>query len=213
MIGKENPKMANQKKNKKGNLAVFAGIITAAVVLLIIYPENRTASIQASYNLFIEFILILPAVMVLMGLFSVWVSKEIVVKYLGHASGIKGLGLAIFVGMMPTGPLYIAFPMASMLLKKGARVANIIIFLSAWACIKLPQELVELRFMGLKFMIIRLLFTVIMVVIINIVMLVMDLIGRYGVLMLVKVSMIFLHGGLRPLAVRLMPIIGYIITV
>ena len=169
MTGKENPKMANQKKNKKGNLAVFAGIITVAVVLLIIYPENRTASIQASYNLFIEFILILPAVMVLMGLFSVWVSKEIVVKYLGHASGIKGLGLAIFVGMMPTGPLYIAFPMASMLLKKGARVANIIIFLSAWACIKLPQELVELRFMGLKFMIIRLLFTVIMVVIMGLI--------------------------------------------
>ncbi len=52
-----------------------------------------------------------------------------------------------------------------------------------------------------------------MVVIINIVMLVMDLIGRSGVLMLVKVRMIFLHGGLRPLAVRLMPIIGYIITV
>ena len=49
--------------------------------------------------------------------------------------------------------------------------------------------------------------------IINIVMLVMDLIGRSGVLMLVKVRMIFLHGGLRPLAVRLMPIIGYIITV
>ena len=68
------------------------------------------------------------------------------------------------MGMIPTGPLYIAFPLASMLLKKGARVANIIIFLSAWACIKLPQELMELRFMGFKFMIIRLIFTVVMVI-------------------------------------------------
>ena len=107
--------------------------------------------------------------MVLMGLFSVWVSKEIVIKYLGHASGITGLGLALFVGMMPTGPLYIAFPMASMLLKKGARVANIIIFLSAWACIKLPQELVELRFMGPKFMLIRLSFTIVMVVVMGLI--------------------------------------------
>ena len=154
-----------KKKNKKGGIILFAGILTAAVILIILYPENRTASLQASYDIFIELILILPAIMVLMGLFTVWVSKEIVVKYLGHASGITGLGLALFMGMIPTGPLYIAFPLASMLLKKGARVANIIIFLSAWACIKLPQELMELRFMGFRFMIVRLIFTVVMVII------------------------------------------------
>ena len=154
-----------QRKKKKGGIVIFAGILLAAAVLIIIYPENRAASIQASYNILRELILILPAVMVLMGLFSVWVSREIVVKYLGHASGITGLGLALFMGMIPTGPLYIAFPIASMLLKKGARVANIIIFLSAWACIKLPQELMELRFMGFKFMIVRLLFTIVMVII------------------------------------------------
>ena len=169
MGGKDKSKMAGQKKNKKGSFIVLTGIILTAVILLIFYPENRAPSIEASLNLLKELILILPAVMILMGLFSVWVSKEIVVKYLGHASGIKGLGLALFVGMMPTGPLYIAFPMASMLLKKGARVANIIIFLSAWACIKLPQELVELRFMGFKFMVIRLSFTIFMVVIMGLI--------------------------------------------
>ena len=164
MNKKGNSKMGGQKKNKKGGLVILAGIIIAAVILLVLYPENRTGSIQASYNLLKELVFILPAVMVLMGLFSVWISKETVVKYMGHASGIKGLGLALFIGMMPTGPLYVAFPMASMLLKKGARVANVIIFLSAWACIKLPQELVELRFMGFNFMMIRLSFTFVMVI-------------------------------------------------
>ena len=169
MSEKDKSKMLGQKKNKKGSFIVLTGIILAAVSLLIFYPENRALTIGASLDLLKELILILPAVMILMGLFSVWVSKEIVVKYLGHASGIKGLGLALFVGMMPTGPLYIAFPMASMLLKKGARVANIIIFLSAWACIKLPQELVEMRFMGFKFMIIRLSFTIFMVIVMGLI--------------------------------------------
>ena len=158
-----------QKKKKKGGILLFAGILSAAVILIILYPENRAASIQASYDLFKELIVILPAVMVLMGLFSVWVSKETVVKYLGHASGISGLGLALFMGMIPTGPLYIAFPLASILLKKGARVANIIIFLSAWACIKLPQELMELRFMGFEFMIVRLTFTIVMVIVMGLI--------------------------------------------
>lgn len=165
MDGNKKSKMMSQKKNKKGGIAVLAGIIITAVILLILYPENRASSFAASTSLLKELIFILPAVMVLMGLFSVWVSKETVVKYMGQASGIKGLGLAMFIGMMPTGPLYVAFPMASMLLKKGARVANIIIFLSAWACIKLPQELVEMRFMGFNFMIIRLSFTIVMVII------------------------------------------------
>lgn len=160
----KNSKAPGQMKNKKQGIIPLVGIIIIAVILLAFYPENRDASIQASYNLFMEFILILPAVMILMGLFTVWVSKETVIKYLGHAAGVKGLIIALIMGMTPTGPLYVAFPMASMLLKKGARIANIIIFLSAWACIKLPQELVELRFMGLKFMIIRLTFTIIMVV-------------------------------------------------
>jgi len=168
MDGNRKSQMMSKKKNKKGDITILAGSIIAAVILLILYPENQAPSIKASADLLKELILILPAVMILMGLFAVWVDNKIVVKYLGHASGIPGLALALFLGMIPTGPLYIAFPMASMLLKKGARVANIIIFLSAWACIKLPQELVELRFMGFNFMILRLVFTLVMVVVMGV---------------------------------------------
>jgi len=48
---------------------------------------------------------------------------------------------------------------------KGASITNIIIFLSAWACIKIPQELVEIQFLGLKFMMARLVLTIIFVTI------------------------------------------------
>ena len=58
-----------------------------------------------------------------------------------------------------------AFPLASSMIKKGASISNIVIFLSAWACLKIPQELVELQFLGWKFMILRWALTVILVVI------------------------------------------------
>jgi uncharacterized membrane protein YraQ (UPF0718 family) len=67
--------------------------------------------------------------MVIMGLFSLFVSKELVVKYLGKTSGIKGILLAIFFGALPNGPLYIAFPLAVALRSKGASISNIVIFL------------------------------------------------------------------------------------
>ena len=106
--------------------------------------------------------------MLLIGLFAVWVPNELVVKLMGKTSGIVGIGLSLFLGALPTGPLYIAFPMAAALIKKGARVNNIVIFLSAWACIKIPQEMVELQVLGVRFMVLRLGFTIFFVIIMGV---------------------------------------------
>ena len=87
---------------------------------------------------------------------------------MGKTSGIRGIFLAIFLGALPTGPLYVAFPIAAGLIKKGARISNILIFLSAWACIKIPQEMVELQFLGAKFMALRLVLTIVFVIIMGV---------------------------------------------
>jgi len=157
-----------KEKQKRGMIRdwILLGIILIiAVVLLSIFPDKKEPVINTLWDYFMEMVLILPAVMILLGLFAVWVSKETVVKHLGKASGIKGIFLAMLLGALPTGPLYIAFPMAATLLKKGAKISNIIVFLSAWACIKIPQEMVELQFLGAQFMISRLILTIIFVVI------------------------------------------------
>ncbi len=147
---------------------LFAVTLIAAAIILWIFPTKITVATTTAWNYFLEMVMILPAVMVIMGLFSVFVSKELVVKYLGKTSGIKGILLAVFFGALPTGPLYIAFPLAVALRSKGASVSNIVIFLSAWACIKLPQELVELQFLGIKFMAARLALTILFVAIMGI---------------------------------------------
>jgi len=148
--------------------ALFIIALAVAVTLLLIFPERKEAATSTTWSYFLEMIMILPAVMVIMGLFSTFVSKELVVKHLGKTSGIKGILLAIFFGTLPTGPLYIAFPLAVALRNKGASISNIVIFLSAWACIKIPQELVELQFLGVKFMIARLILTIMFIAIMGI---------------------------------------------
>ncbi len=151
------------------DLAFLGFVSVIAIVLLSIFPDRRETVITTSWEFFVEMISILPAVMVLIGIFAVFVPKDLVVRYLGRDAGVKGIFLAIIMGALPTGPLYIAFPIASALLKKGARISNVIVFLSAWSCIKLPQELVELEFLGLKFMLARLTLTVIFVIVMGLV--------------------------------------------
>jgi len=160
---------SNEKiKHKKfliRDYIIMCVVMAAAAITLLIFSDKSGSVLSVSKNYSLEIILILPAIMVIIGLFSVWIPKEIVIKYIGKTSGIKGIFLSIVLGMLPTGPLYIAFPMAVALLKKGAKISNIIIFVSAWACIKLPQELVEIRFMGIEFTLLRLALTIIFVVI------------------------------------------------
>jgi len=157
-----------QRKGMKRDTIILAVILIITITLLSIFPDKQKAATAASSNFFIEMILILPAVMILMGLFEVFVPKDMVVKYLGKAVGIKTVFLGILMGTLPTGPLYLAFPMASALLKKGAKISCIIAFLSAWACIKIPQEMVELQFLGSRFMAARLVLTIVFVIIMGI---------------------------------------------
>ncbi len=154
-----------QKKEFIRDVIILLIILSAAALLVSFFPDKRFMLVEVSWEFFIEMIEILPTVMILMGLFAVFVPKEAIVKHLGKTSGVKGIFLALFFGALPTGPLYIAFPMAAALIKKGARISNIIIFLSAWACIKIPQEMMELQFLGLKFMTARLVLTIVSVVI------------------------------------------------
>jgi uncharacterized membrane protein YraQ (UPF0718 family) len=156
-----------EKRQRKalGDMIFLGAILVFAIIMVSIFPDRQKMVIARSWEIFAEMILILPTVMILMGLFTVWVPNEMVVKYLGKTAGIKGIFLAIIFGALPTGPLYVAFPMAGALIRKGARVSNIIVFLSAWACIKIPQEMVELQFLGAKFTAVRLVLTIIFVIV------------------------------------------------
>lgn len=161
----DNPKAAKKmKKELLRDWVILLALVAFAAVLLILYPSNRERVATTAWNYFVELMWVLPAVMVILGLFGVFIPNETVAKYLGKHSGAKGMMLALFIGMIPTGPLYIAFPIAAAMLKKGASVSKIIVFLSAWACIKLPQEMVELQFLGLEFMLLRLSLTILFVI-------------------------------------------------
>jgi uncharacterized membrane protein YraQ (UPF0718 family) len=158
-----NTQAQGNKKKLVHDWMGFAGILVLSAALLIIFPAQRKPSLDAFREFLSEMIFIMPAVLVLMGLFSVWIPKETITRYLGHGSGLRGMVLALIFGTLPTGPLYAAFPLSKSLLDKDASPANVFIFLAAWACIKIPQEFVELQFLGWRFTLARLGVTIVVV--------------------------------------------------
>ncbi|RKZ21306.1 hypothetical protein DRQ16_03780 [bacterium] len=85
-----------RKKENPKDIITLILVPVLAWILLIVFPEKRKPVLFTSWNFFKEMIAILPAVMILMGLFAVFVSKEMVMKYLGKTSGIRGIALALF---------------------------------------------------------------------------------------------------------------------
>ncbi|MFB6290700.1 MAG: permease [Candidatus Bipolaricaulia bacterium] len=142
---------------------ILLALAIGGTVLLSFFPAKIEPSLSVGKNYLVEMAWVLPAVMVIMGLFKVWISRDLVVKYLGKASGLKGVFIAALLGSTPTGPLYVAFPLAAAMFDKGARVMNVVVFLSAWAAMKIPQEMIEIQFIGLDFMATRLVLTLVSV--------------------------------------------------
>jgi len=119
---------------------------------------------------FKEMILFLPLMFILIGLFDVWVPREKIEKHIGNDSGWKGTGLVILLATLQAGPLYGAFPFAYILWKKGCSIRNVFIYLGAYSTIKIPMITFEIGFLGLKFSILRTLFTLPVFIIIGYVM-------------------------------------------
>lgn len=150
-------------KKIKENL-FFIMVVFAYIILFIISPSTGIKSIQNSGYYIKEMLLIMPVIFVLTALLDMWIPKEKITQYLGKEAKAKGLLLSFVVGSISAGPVYAAFPMCIMLYKKGASVQNIIIILSSWAVIKVPMLLNEAKFLGLKFMALRWILTIIAII-------------------------------------------------
>lgn len=119
-------------------------------------PQLGFSALSVSWSNLVEMLKVLPPIFILLGLLDVWVKKETMVRLMGENSGWLGILMAFVLGSAAAGPLYGAFPVAVVLLKKGCKLSNVFILIGAWSTTKLPLLLFEATALGWKFMLIRL---------------------------------------------------------
>lgn len=149
---------------KKNKLLVFVAL--AYITVLVISPDKAMKSVNNSVYYLFEMLQVLPVIFLLTVVIEALIPKEMIMRGFGEKSGVKGNLLALLLGSISAGPIYAAFPISKTLLSKGASIPNIIIILSTWAVIKLPMLANEAKFLGINFMIIRWVLTVIAIFII-----------------------------------------------
>lgn len=150
------------KMNKKEKILAlikryraFLLLFLVNTVLLFAVPSVGLSSFRLAGTNLKEMASVLPPIFILLGLLDVWVERETMVRYMGDGSGARGAFVAFLLGAAAAGPLYAAFPIAAMLLKKGAKLSNVFLFIGTWSTTKIPMLLFEATSLGVPYMLLR----------------------------------------------------------
>ena len=133
---------------------------TAAVLALVaVYWKSPAAAergLNATGSLLIEITPRMIAAFTLAGLFQAIVPEELIVRWMGHGSGWRGLLIGMSLGgVTPGGPMT-HFPVIASLYKMGVGVGPLVAYLTAWSLFGLQRVIMwEIPFLGPKVVAIR----------------------------------------------------------
>ncbi|MFU0825504.1 permease [Clostridium sp.] len=125
------------------------------VITTAIDKEIGLKTFKTAGSSFVQMASVVPPIMVLLGLMDVWIPRESMMKYMGDESGLLGISLAVLIGSIAAGPMYAAFPFIPVLLRKGVKFSNIIIFMNAWCVTKITTLMFEISALGYEFTLVR----------------------------------------------------------
>ena len=142
--------------------------IVCIIVFAILAAQNLSIG-----NLFIKnfkmylvtFIKLLPPIFVILGLCEVWIKQATVEKHLGSVTNWKAYVWVLLLAGTTVGGIYVAFPIAQVMYKKGANLAIIFTYLGFAGICRIPMTIFEATFLGIKFTILRLLVSIPLVII------------------------------------------------
>ncbi len=132
----------------------------AAASAIILYEvkgaEAILVALRDDLDVFILFLVFVPAVLLLASIVGVLLPKSLVERWLGVGSGFKGIALATFAGAFTPGGPFLAFPMVLALYRAGADWAPLITYITSWSILSMPRVLAfEIPFAGVEFSSVR----------------------------------------------------------
>jgi len=137
---------------------IIMGVIAIAL-LIIAYQRGggeHISGLKIAGNLLLQIAPLLIFAFIIAGMIQVLIPAEMISKWIGAESGLRGILIGTAVGgLMPGGP-YVSLPIAAGLLRTGASIGTMVAFLTGWSLWAVSRMPLEIGIMGWKFTLIRL---------------------------------------------------------
>jgi uncharacterized membrane protein YraQ (UPF0718 family) len=131
----------------------------AVIMLIAVYwksPEAANKGLSATGALILEITPRMIAAFTLAGLFQAIVPEDVIVRWMGHGSGIRGLLIGMTLGSVTPGGPMTHFPVIASLFKMGVGIGPLVAYLTAWSLFGLQRIIMwEIPFLGPQVVAIR----------------------------------------------------------
>lgn len=132
--------------------------LLALILMLLSFIKSRKKTKMALIKAWKSFENILPlflSIVLIVGMMLAIISPQIISNLIGKQSGWTGILLAAIIGSCTIIPGFVTFPLAAALLKSGAGITQIIMFISTSCMVGVLTLPIEVRYFGKKIAYIR----------------------------------------------------------
>jgi len=133
--------------------------ILAAVLLFLGYNKGQNQHIigmKSALNMMIEILPLLIFAFIVAGMVQVILPRELLSKWVGVESGMRGIIVGTIAGGLSPGGPYVSLPIVAGLLRSGACIGTMVAFLTGWSLWAVGRLPMEVGILGWKFTAIRL---------------------------------------------------------
>ena len=151
--------------------AFFTMLVLSVVLGTIAYyksPQLPIHALKSGGSLLLKLLPVLILAFFVAGLMEILLPKELLLRWVGEESGLKGILIGACLGSVAPGGPFIQFPLVAAMFKAGAHIGPLVAYLSAWALIGINRVIAfEIPLLGFQITFTRLLCSFIFPVIIG----------------------------------------------
>ena len=133
--------------------------VIALVLLFVGYQKGggeHILGLKSAGNILLQIAPLLIFAFIMAGMIQVLIPQEMISKWVGAESGIRGLLIGTVVGGFTPGGPYVSLPIAAGLLRAGASIGTMVAFMTAWSLLAISRLPLEIGLLGWEFSLVRL---------------------------------------------------------
>jgi len=136
-------------------IAIIVLTIILTIISFVFDKKKTLKGVKKGMMMFLKILPTLLSVIILVSVVLYFVSDEVLIKYLGKDAGLAAYVSAALIGSVSIIPGFIAYPLASILLKTGVSFSVLSVFITTLKMVGILTIPIEAKFFGLRTAIIR----------------------------------------------------------
>lgn len=133
--------------------------ILALILFVIGYSKGEgqhTTGLKSAFNMLVEILPLLIFAFIVAGLVQSLLPKELISRWIGEESGLRGILIGTVAGGLTPGGPYVSLPLVAGFLRTGASVGTMVAYLTGWSLWAVSRLPMEIGILGWRFVVARL---------------------------------------------------------